>query len=71
MTTKKLHRSKTNKKIFGVCGGLAEYFDVDPTMVRLITTIAAVITSYFGVGFVLYVLCAFILPIEEENKVSE
>ena len=32
---KKLYRSKTNKKIFGVCGGLAEYFDIDPTLVRL------------------------------------
>ena len=32
---KKLYRSKTNKKLAGVCGGLGEYFNVDPTLIRL------------------------------------
>ena len=70
MLNKKLYRSKTNKKLFGVCGGIAEYFDIDATLVRLGVAVAAVLTSFIGLGFVLYLLCAFILPAEEENKVS-
>ena len=67
---KKLHKSKTNKKIFGVCGGLAEYLGVDPTIVRLVVAVATVLTSYLGIGFVLYLICAFILPNEEDNKAN-
>ena len=37
--SKKLYRSKKDKKIAGVCGGIAEYFDVDPTLVRLFTVL--------------------------------
>lgn len=70
MTSKKLYRSKTNKKLFGVCGGIAEYFNVDVTLIRLGVAVATVLTSYIGLGFVLYLLCAFILPTEEDNKVS-
>jgi len=36
---KRLYRSRTNKKIAGVCGGIAEYFDIDPTVVRVIFVI--------------------------------
>lgn len=68
--SKKLHRSKTNKKIFGVCGGIAEYLEVDPTFVRLVVAVATVLTSYLGIGFVLYLICAFILPNEEDNKAN-
>ncbi|MFC1871933.1 PspC domain-containing protein [Chloroflexota bacterium] len=37
MVTRKLYRSRTERRIWGVCGGLAEYFDVDPTIVRVTT----------------------------------
>lgn len=37
--TKRLYRSKRDRKIAGVCGGLAEYFDIDPTLVRVIAII--------------------------------
>lgn len=67
---KKLHKSKNNKKIFGVCGGIAEYLEVDPTFVRLVVAVATVLTSYLGIGFVLYLICAFILPNEEDNKAN-
>ncbi len=58
---KKLTRSSENKKILGVCGGIAEYFDTDPSLVR----IAWILGSCFcGFGILAYILCAFILPKE-------
>lgn len=36
---KKLYRSRTDRKIWGICGGLAEYFDIDPTLVRALTKV--------------------------------
>lgn len=56
---KPLKKSK-NKKICGVCGGIAEYFDIDPTLVRLI--IAILILCGFGTGIIVYFICALILP---------
>ena len=57
---KKLYRSRKNKKLFGVCGGLAEYFDIDPTVLRLILTLAVVCA---GVGLVAYLIAALIIPV--------
>ena len=57
---KKLYRSRTNKKLFGVCGGLAEYFDIDPTVLRLILVLAVVCA---GVGLVAYLIAALIIPV--------
>ena len=56
---KKLFRSKNNKKICGVCGGLAEYFNMDPTIVRLV---AVVLTLAGGCGILAYIIAAFIIP---------
>lgn len=56
---KKLFRSKNNKKICGVCGGLAEYFDMDPTIVRLAV---AVLTLAGGCGVLAYIIAALIIP---------
>ena len=53
---KKLYRSRKNKKLFGVCGGLAEYFDIDPTVLRLILALAVVCE---GVGLI----AALIIPV--------
>ncbi|HEY4611730.1 MAG TPA: PspC domain-containing protein [Bacteroidota bacterium] len=44
---KRLYRSETNKKIAGLCGGLGEYFDVDPTIVRLFAIVAGFATGVF------------------------
>ncbi len=55
---KKLQRS-ADTKIFGVCGGLGEYFDIDPTIVRIIFLIALVT---FGTGLLLYLLLALVMP---------
>lgn len=56
---KKLTKSATDRKIFGVCGGLAEYFEVDSTIVRLV--VFALMWA-FGTGLLLYFGAAFILP---------
>lgn len=58
--TKKLYKS-TNKKIAGVCGGIAEYFGIDPLWVRLILVLAFL---YNGVGLVAYIVASIVM---EEN----
>ena len=58
---KKLYRSLTDKKLSGVCGGLGEYFDVDPTMVRLIWAIGTLVTG-FVIGAVGYLVFTLIVP---------
>jgi phage shock protein C len=57
---KKLYRSKTNRMIAGVCGGIAEYFNVDPTLIRII---AIILLLPGGLpGFIPYVILWAILP---------
>ena len=56
---KKLYLSDTDKKLFGVCGGLAEYFGVDSTVVRLLWVIAFFI---MGAGLLAYLVAALIMP---------
>jgi phage shock protein PspC (stress-responsive transcriptional regulator) len=57
---RRLYRSRDEKMIGGVCGGLAEYFNVDPTLVRLIWVI---ITLVGGAGVLLYVVLWVIMPL--------
>ena len=53
------HSNKEEKKVAGVCGGIGEYFDIDPTLVRL----GFVALSFmFGGGLVVYILAAIIMP---------
>lgn len=56
---KKLFRSNKDKKLFGVCGGLGEFFDIDPTFIRLVFVVAAFI---YGSGSLLYLILALITP---------
>ena len=58
---KRLYKSSTDKKIFGVCGGLAQYFSIDPTIVRLIW---ALLFFCAGTGFIAYIIAALVLPNE-------
>lgn len=62
---KKLYRSKTNRMIGGVCGGLGEYFDVDPTIIRLLWV---VIFFMGGSGILIYIIFWIVLPEEDEVK---
>ena len=61
----KLHISKTNKKILGVCGGIAETYDIDPTLVRLGAVILCVLTGIVPI-VIAYIVASFIMPEEEE-----
>lgn len=56
---KKLYRSPENKVIAGVCGGIAEYFDIDPTLVRLAWVLFCVLG---GSGVLAYLVAALIIP---------
>ena len=56
---KKLYKSKTDKKICGVCGGLAEYIGIDSTWVRIGW---ACLILFLGTGILLYFLCALVMP---------
>ena len=56
---KKLYKSNTQKMVSGVCGGIAEYFEVDPTIVRILFVIFG---FGGGSGILLYLLAAVIMP---------
>lgn len=59
MSEKKLYKSSTDKKVDGVCAGIAEYFGIDPTVVR----VAWVLFSLFGgSGVLAYIICAILMP---------
>ena len=59
MAAKRLCRSLADRKIAGVCGGLAEYFDLDPLLVRILVLVLALTT---GAGFLFYVLAWVLIP---------
>ncbi|AUZ28012.1 MULTISPECIES: PspC domain-containing protein [Bacillus] len=63
----RLYRSEKNKKIAGVVGGLAEYFNWDASLLRVITVILAVMTSVFPV-LLIYIIWIFIVPSERDMK---
>lgn len=56
---KRLYKSQTNKMLCGVCGGVAEYLNIDPTIIRLIW---AVLILAVGTGLLAYILAAIIMP---------
>jgi phage shock protein PspC (stress-responsive transcriptional regulator) len=62
--TERLYRSGRNKMIAGVCGGLAEYFDIDATLVRLLAVIALLVG---GAGFLAYLIAWIIIPVNPEH----
>lgn len=59
METKRLMRSRTERMIAGVCGGLAEYFHMDPTIVRVIFVLAALVN---GMGLIVYLVLWLVMP---------
>ena len=67
MQEKKLYRSRDNRMIAGVCAGLAAYFGIDPTVVRLI----AVLTIFFGgAGILAYIILALVVPLESSPSME-
>ena len=59
MNEKKLYKSSTDKKLAGVCGGLAEYFNIDATLVRLGWVVFGLLG---GSGLLAYIIAAIIMP---------
>ena len=57
----RIHKSSHDKKICGVCGGIAEWLGVDPTIIRIAW---ALLAFGWGTGILLYFICAFVLPEE-------
>ena len=57
---KKLYRSDDNKMLLGVCGGIGEFFDVDPVLVRLIWILVTIFS--FGLGILAYIATAIVMP---------
>jgi len=65
---KKLYRSRDERMIWGICGGMAQHFGVDPTIVRVIT----VLTLIFGGWSILaYIILYFVIPLEPEGGAGE
>ena len=59
VVAKKLYRSRTDRRIWGICGGLAEYFDMDPTLLRVIAVVSLFVGS---AGFWAYIIMRFVVP---------
>lgn len=66
LVERKLYKNTDNKKIAGVCQGVAVYFDIDPTIVRIVWF---VFSWFYGIGIMLYVLLWIMLP--EKSEVAE
>lgn len=62
---KKLYRSRKDRMLGGVCGGIAGYFGVDPTWIRLAWVVLSIFTACFP-GLILYILAAIIVPNEPD-----
>ncbi len=66
-STRKLYRSKSDRQVAGVCGGLAEYLNTDPTIVRLLFV---VLTLLGGPGLIVYIVLAIVVPEAPEEKLK-
>ena len=64
---KRLMRSSRDKKIGGVCAGLADYFDLDPTIVRIVWLLAI---FFGGTGLLVYIILWIALPLAPDNAAS-
>ena len=64
MEKKKLYKSRKNKMIGGVCGGLAEYLNMDPTIVRIIAGILCLVK---GLGILVYLIMCIVMPYNDED----
>ena len=61
---KRIYKVENDRKIFGVCGGIAEYLNMDPTIVRVVWAIFTLLIC--GTGVLIYIICAFAFPNKSE-----
>ena len=64
----KLTKSKKNSMLFGICGGIAEWLDWDPTVVRIAYVLASIFSAAFP-GILVYIMLIFIMPDPENGEV--
>jgi phage shock protein PspC (stress-responsive transcriptional regulator) len=62
---KRLYRSKTRRMLGGICGGLGDYLDVDPTVIRLVWAVLTIFT--WGIWLLIYIIAWVIVPEEEPS----
>ena len=65
---KKLYRDTQHKMLCGVCSGIAAYFKIDPTIVRLVWVLLCCLA---GSGIIAYIICAIIIPQKPNNYVEQ
>ena len=65
--SKKLYRSLSDKKLAGACGGIAEYFGLDATLIR----VGWALVSLFGPGILAYIICALIIPEKPDSTIVD
>ena len=65
MEKKRFYKSTTDKKLCGVCAGIAEYLNIDPTIVRLVYALLSLFTSGFP-GLAIYIVLAIVLPEDKD-----
>lgn len=68
-TPKRLTRSNREKMIAGVCGGLAEYLDMDPTVVRVLYVLVSILSAAFP-GIIAYIVLMFLMPPPPAEQVT-
>lgn len=61
---KKLYRIENGKKLCGVCGGIAEYLEIDATIVRIAWVFVSLMAC---IGIIAYIVCAFLMPVKPES----
>lgn len=61
--SKRIYKIRSQEKLCGVCAGVADYFDLDPTLVRVLW---AAISLGYGVGVIAYIICAVVFPDKSE-----
>lgn len=65
---KKLYKSAYDRKLCGVCAGIANYLNMDPTIIRLIWVL---VVFFGGAGIIAYIVCALVIPDEPTNPTNE
>ena len=63
---KRLYRSKTRRMLGGICGGLGDYLDVDPTVIRLVWVVLTIFT--WGIWFLIYIIAWILVPEEQTSQ---
>tara|TARA_X000001036_G_scaffold421164_1_gene442751 strand:- start:601 stop:789 length:189 start_codon:yes stop_codon:yes gene_type:complete len=61
---KRLYRNKIDYKLAGICSGIADYFDIDPVIIRLIF----ILSFFLGGGLILYIISWIIIPIKDSSN---